>query len=74
MQDRPICFDCRNVIEHSPIYEAPCGHDNCASAVFHGICLMEFRDRREKVGGDRFEVVGLMVRRWTQEHTENEET
>lgn len=68
MQDRPICFKCTEVIEHSPIYEAPCGHDTCKSAVFHGLCLMEFRDRREQ-SNTRFEVVGLLVKAWMQEHT-----
>jgi hypothetical protein len=37
---------CDNIIEHSPVFEAPCGHDDCPSAVFHGICLMEWRDHR----------------------------
>lgn len=67
MQDRPVCFKCRELIEHSPIFEAPCGHATCPSAVFHGLCLMEYRDHRE--AGDRFEVVGLLVRRWSEEHT-----
>ena len=70
MQDRPVCFKCHNTIEHSPVWEAPCGHDDCPSAVFHGLCLMEFRDERES--GERFEVLGLLVRPWIEEHTENE--
>ena len=70
MQERPICFECGEPIEHSPVFEAPCGHDECRSAVFHGLCLMEFRERRET--GERFEVVGLLVRKaWSEEHTEN---
>lgn len=72
MQDRPICFECGEVITSSLVFEAPCGHDDCRSACFHGLCLMEFRDRRES-SGDRFEIVGLIVRPWVQEHTENEE-
>lgn len=68
MQDRPVCFKCRETIEHSPVYEAPCGHDTCSSAVFHGICLMEYRDQRN--AGERFEVVGLLVRPWLEEHTQ----
>lgn len=71
MQDRPICFDCHEVVEHSPIYEAPCGHDRCPSTVFHPICLMKFRDKRSE---QEFEIVGVLVRRaWSEEHTENEE-
>lgn len=71
MQDLPICFKCHTRIENSPIYEAPCGHDTCSSAVFHGLCLMEYRDQRES--GERFAVVAMLVRPWMQEHTENEE-
>lgn len=67
MQDRPICFKCRTLIDHSPVFEAPCGHDECSSAVFHGLCLMEFRDQR--AAGDRFTVVGLLVRPWMEEHS-----
>lgn len=69
MQDRPVCFKCTERIDQEPIYEALCGHDTCPSAVWHGICLMEFRD--ERAAADRFQVVGLLVRPWIQEHTEN---
>lgn len=72
MQDRPICFKCHELIEHSEVYEAPCGHDTCPSAVFHGICLMEFREQRESAE-NRFQVVGVLVRPWMTEHSENEE-
>lgn len=72
MQDRPICFGCKERIEAEAVYEAPCGHDTCSSACFHGLCLMEFRERRESAT-NRFEVVGILVRPWMQEHTENEE-
>jgi len=70
LQDRPVCFDCHEVIEHSAVFEAPCGHLECPSAAWHGLCLMRFRDERE--AGERFEVVGLLVRVWSREHTENE--
>lgn len=72
MQDRPICFDCHETIEHSPVFEAPCGHEDCASAVFHGLCLMQYRDKRESAD-DRFELVGFLVRKkWSEEHTQTE--
>ena len=71
MQELPICFDCNTEIKSEPVFEAPCGHDDCRSAVFHGLCLMEFREQRESAT-DRFEIVGLIVRPWMQEHTENE--
>ena len=73
MQDRPICFKCRVRIDRDPIYEAPCGHDDCASAVFHGLCLMEFREMRES-HANRFQVIGVLVRPWVTEHSENEES
>lgn len=47
MQDVPRCFGCNNAVQHDPIYEAPCGHPEHASAVFHPLCLMEWRERRE---------------------------
>lgn len=49
MQERPICFGCDRVVEYDPVYEAPCGHHNCCSAVFHGLCLMEWRERRDEI-------------------------
>jgi len=72
MQDLPVCFECKTVVNHSPVYEAPCGHDTCRSAVFHGLCLMTFRERRESAE-DKFEVVAILVRPWSTEHTESEE-
>lgn len=72
MQDRPICFECTTVVEHSPVYEAPCGHERCRSAVFHGLCLMEYRERRDSAE-DKFEIVGVLVRPWVQEHGEGEQ-
>lgn len=50
--DRPVCFWCawnerpmsdRLVAAVDAVFESLCGHDGCPSAVFHGICLMEFR-------------------------------
>lgn len=73
MQERPICFGCNEIIEHSPVFDAPCGHPECKSAVFHGLCLMEYYEKRESAP-DRFEVVALLVKPWLQEHTENEES
>ena len=71
LQDRPICFECHTSIDNSPIFEAPCGHDDCPSAVFHGACLMDYRDRSEQAP-NRFEVMAVLVRPWLQEHTESE--
>lgn len=73
MQDRPVCFKCKERIDHDPVYEAPCGHDTCSSACFHGLCLMEYREQRESAT-NRFEVVGMLVRPWSTEHSESEES
>lgn len=49
MQDRPVCFRCDEEIKTNGeiVFEAPCGHDKCSSAVFHGLCLMDWREHRE---------------------------
>lgn len=65
MQDRPICFYCGEQVDHSPVFEAPCGHDAHSSAVFHGLCLMkfrEFRDERSRV-----------LQKWLEEHAEHDQ-
>jgi hypothetical protein len=68
MQDRPMCFKCGEQIEHSPIYEAPCGHDKCRSACFHGVCLMEWREFRQEIEKKMREI----WKQWIERHTENE--
>lgn len=47
MQERPVCFGCDEAVDDpvSMVFEAPCGHDTCPSAVFHGLCLMEWREK-----------------------------
>ncbi len=60
VQDRPRCFGCSEIIEYDPIYAAPCGHGDCRSAVFHGVCLMEYREH--------FEAVQASVARWLRQH------
>lgn len=48
VQEVPRCFKCSERIEHDPVFAPPlCEHDSHASAVFHGICLMEWREHRE---------------------------
>ena len=51
MQDRPVCFHCVKPIETNAemVFEALCGCDEHVSAVFHAICLFEWRDRREEI-------------------------
>ena len=64
LQERPVCFHprCVEVIEHSPVFEAPCGHDDCPSAVFHGVCLMEWREFKEDMERE--------IKRFIEEHSE----
>lgn len=66
MQDRPICFQCSKSVETNAelIFEAPCGHGHCASAVFHPLCLFDWRDRRVQIQ----EYVEQMRKRWLEEH------
>lgn len=47
MQEVPRCFACAEPVEHDPIFEAPCGHEDGASAVFHPLCLMKWREHRD---------------------------
>lgn len=50
IQDRPVCFDCEQPIDHSPVYAPPFEDDPTAlSAVFHGLCLMGWRERRVEI-------------------------
>ena len=51
MQDRPVCFRCDEPVQTNGemVFEAPCGHDGCSSAVFHGLCLMDWREKRDVV-------------------------
>jgi hypothetical protein len=49
VQRLPVCFKCPEVVEHDPVFEAPCGHDHCSSVVFHPLCLMEWREHRAKL-------------------------
>ena len=48
MTKYPLCFGCTEAVDTDPVYEAVCGHDDCPSAVFHPLCLMEWREHREK--------------------------
>ncbi len=49
VQTRPVCWHCGERVEHDPIFAAPCDHDECPSAVFHGLCLMEWREHRNRL-------------------------
>lgn len=46
LQDVPVCLVCAEKVRASDaVFEAPCGHEDCPSAVYHGLCLMEWRDK-----------------------------
>ena len=66
MQERPICFQCDSAIQANAdmVFEAPCGHDDCSSAVFHAICLFDWRERRSKF----MEYLKEIRERWMREH------
>lgn len=49
MRRYPICPGCKEEVDTDPLYESLCGHDDCPSMVFHPICLMEYREHREKM-------------------------
>ena len=68
MQTRAVCFHCVKTIDYDPVFEAVCGHDECPSATFHGICLMEWRDLLQHA-----EKAYEKVRReYMEKHTDNE--
>jgi hypothetical protein len=47
----PRCFVCAEYIEAGDkiVYAPVCGHEECASAVFHGLCLVDNYDEILKV-------------------------
>ncbi len=59
MQARPVCALCSESIEDDFVYEAPCGNDDCPSAVWHPECLMDWREMTEE---EPHEVESLMER------------
>ena len=68
MQEVPICFNCgEGVSVADSVFEAPCGHDEHPTAIWHGLCLMDWRDNREVMAKrmrviivDMEEVMGLL--------------
>lgn len=48
IQDRPICFGCDEPIDNSPVFAAPCDHAEHPSAVWHGLCLMTWRENLQQ--------------------------
>lgn len=51
LQDVPVCFyfRCFEPVDRDLVFEAPCGHEDCPSAVFHPLCLMHWREHRENM-------------------------
>lgn len=49
LQEHPVCFffECAEVVDHDLVFEAPCGHEGCPSAVFHPLCLMQWREFKD---------------------------
>lgn len=49
LHDRPICFWCDKPIEDNNfVFAAACDHDTCPSAVWHPLCLMDWRQHRDE--------------------------
>jgi hypothetical protein len=50
MRRYPLCWECEEEVDTDPIYEAPCGHDDrCPTMVWHGVCLMSWREKRDEI-------------------------
>lgn len=46
----PICFMCREALpSQDAVFDSICGHERCPTMSFHGICLMQWRERREEI-------------------------
>lgn len=71
IQERPICFWCDVAIltNSEMVFEAPCGHDDHKSAVFHAACLFSWRERRAEFENWLSEV----RKRWMEDHQERHE-
>lgn len=66
MHDRPICFSCHKTIERNSdmVFESLCGCDAHPSAVFHAICLFDWRDKRRSIE----EHIRSLREAWIAEH------
>jgi hypothetical protein len=60
MRRYPLCWGCEEEVDTDPIYEAVCGHDRCPSSVWHGLCLMKWREKRE--------ILDRAIERFVREH------
>ena len=68
VQRIPVCFGCQEDVDMDPIFEAPCGHERCPSVVFHGLCLMRWREIRDEIE----ERMARLRRAFFEDHTGNE--
>lgn len=52
IHDRPVCFDCEEPVQSltDAVFAPPmCDHADCGSAIFHPLCLMRWRERRDQM-------------------------
>jgi len=52
IQQKPVCFGCDKPVDNlgDAVFAPPwCDHEDCASATFHGVCLMSWRERRQEL-------------------------
>lgn len=73
LHDVPICFGCAKQVTHDLVFAAICDHEECPSAVWHPLCLMDFRENRERRRQElgrflaRHEIVVMAIERDEQE-------
>lgn len=67
LQEQPVCFfpACGEVVDHDPVFEAPCGHPAHPSAVFHPMCLMGWREYKDDMERE--------IKRFVSEHEERDD-
>lgn len=70
MQDRPVCFSCHEKVETNAemVFESLCGCDDHPSAVFHAICLFDWRDTRRSIQ----ERINEFRAAWREHHQQGE--
>ena len=67
IQTDPRCFECGTIVSSADlIFAPPCGstsqHDTCGSAVWHPLCLMEYREHLEHLVAEHSRVRDALVR------------
>lgn len=64
VQTLPRCAGCSEPVEIDPVYAAPCDHEHHPSMVWHGLCLMDWREHRDRMKA--------AFQRWAARHDEHD--